>query len=531
MGLRELEQKAGAGALISHSKVLELCDFARAADRITAPIEWLTVPTCGRRDGLLRTIQSYAANSLAFGRRPAIFIAEQCQSGEDNRAMLSAFAAESNTRVFYAGDEEKLSFARHLTQGGSIPPEVVQFALFGCANSGANMGANRNAILLQTLGSRLLSVDDDTVCEPASVPGSGQNVHFGCEADPTDVWFFGDRCSARGFVERREVDLLQAHERLLGKGLHDLVAGSGSDEPVSIHSPCLHILGHLCSGGGQILSTYNGLVGDAGIHSSFPLLVHPRRPTKERLTSSEDAYRQNSQSREIVRQALVPTVGHGPGAAGVAAFLGLDNRQLLPPFLPSFRGEDGIFAEMLARCREGACTGHVPLTLLHDRPAGRVYGDVATLRMSHLIAGGLHSCSMSVAERSCSDRMSYIGKHLIFLASLAEEEFRQWVRTTICRRASSIAKAAHLALMREYSEPEYWAEDLSQTTDRLLAVALDPTCTVPEELRPGGGTGGLGAAREIIRLFGELLRWWPAIVERTRELAEKGMQIGQCLGP
>src|SRR5580658_10909364 len=49
----------------------------------------------------------------------------------------------------------------------------------------------------------------------------------------------------------------------------------------------------------------------------------------------------------------------------MTAFAGLDNRELLPPFLPTGRGEDNLMAAILTRCFPGACVAHLPRGLVH----------------------------------------------------------------------------------------------------------------------------------------------------------------------
>ena len=47
----------------------------------------------------------------------------------------------------------------------------------------------------------------------------------------------------------------------------------------------------------------------------------------------------------------------------MALNLGLDNRHLLPPFLPVQRNQDGVFAAVLTLCGSG-CTGFLPWMVL-----------------------------------------------------------------------------------------------------------------------------------------------------------------------
>jgi hypothetical protein len=282
------------------------------------------------------------------------------------------------------------------------------------------------------------------------------------------------------------------------------------------------MLDYLCCGGGQVLSTYAGLAGDAGIYSVFPLLVHPSAATRNRLRASPEAYAQNVQSREIVCQALCATVGHGRGAAGLAACIGLDNRELLPPFFPPFRGEDGIFAHMISRCRESSCFAHLPFTVRHARPQRTSYGNVLTVRMADLIHGALGSCPASIAETP-AERLTRMGKFLSFLGARDDNQFQDWVQSVVLGRASSIAQHAQSALSRDRRYPEYWAKDVAGIIERISQVVTDPDYIVPDEVRD---CGGLRTAKEVVRQFGELTYWWPAIVERTKVLAESGVAIG-----
>jgi hypothetical protein len=527
---RLLKRAAESGTLISREDLLRRCNsFAEAADRIPS-IQWLVIPTKDRSSGLYRTLHSFIANVQKFERECCVFVSDQTQSSgvrQECREALSALASSTKVDVFYAGEEEKTAFLKALTESGDIPPEVVRFGIFGCSDANANIGANRNATLLQTLGALLLTVDDDTVCSIGCVPGKTSEIAVAGDGDPAETWVFGDRDEARAFLEPSDLDFVGMHERLLGSSPHSVAAQGERAACLNLERLCPHLLQHLYSGTGRILSTYNGLVGDVGSYSVFSSLVQTSNATKHRLTVSPEIYQRALESREVVRQALAHTVSHGPAASGVAVFLGLDNRELLPPFFPPFRSEDGIFGQMLSQCRDGSCIGHIPVALLHDRPQNRTYGDVSTVRMSDLIISALATNPISAGEQSCAERLTHFGVHLRGLGSLPIAEFEQWARTAMFRRASTITSMIETALKRDACFPDFWADDLCERVDALGEIVVDPKYFVPEELRAGRGAI---AAKEIVTRFGELLCWWPAIVEKTKELARAGVQIGHKMG-
>ena len=57
-------------------------------------------------------------------------------------------------------------------------------------------GANRNCLLLDTVGALVLSVDDDTGARLARCPERQDAVAFHTGYDPSEFWFFPDRASA-----------------------------------------------------------------------------------------------------------------------------------------------------------------------------------------------------------------------------------------------------------------------------------------------------------------------------------------------
>ncbi len=129
---------------------------------------------------------------------------------ERTRAALQELADRFKTRIRYAGRKEKSRFAAALAAESAVPREIVDFALFGDASCERSTGANRNCLLLDTAGSLLLSVDDDTLCQIAGAPERETELSFFSGYDPTELWFFPDRAHAPFNPSRSSTSMFSA---------------------------------------------------------------------------------------------------------------------------------------------------------------------------------------------------------------------------------------------------------------------------------------------------------------------------------
>src|SRR5205823_3119990 len=116
------------------------------------------------------------------------------------RECLRNLSRATDTSVSYAGSEQREAFAHWLAEDSAIPPEILRFALL-TSSAQRGPGASRNCILLQTLGSAILSSDDDIVCSPATVPGtqSSGGAVFEGHQNPAEFWCFADQLHALQF--------------------------------------------------------------------------------------------------------------------------------------------------------------------------------------------------------------------------------------------------------------------------------------------------------------------------------------------
>ena len=480
-------------------------------------IAWLAIPTCNRPDLLRRCIKSFGEHFRKYGRFPKLLVADDSNTPE-NRSLTKAVAEEASRTwgafVLYLGLEEKLRLIDRLAAGGDIPREALEFGILGPGGPAQGAGANRNCIMLHTLGDLVLSVDDDTVCEPYAAPEpASAALRFGAELDPQEYWFFPDRQSALGFIRPADIDILAEHERMLGRAVCGLLRSADGSGCPDVAGACGHLIRSLWDGQGSVFVTSNGSVGDSGMYSGRKFPQHRGAETRSRLLASEEGYRAALRSREILRQAPSPAVSHG--GALISMFFGMDNRRSLPPFFPVGHCDDGIFAYVSGRCIDGCYLGHLPWALIHDPPPGRAYfgKSAATLRISDLVIACASIWSDPGPGATSQDRITSLGKRLGSLARLSPSEFGEQIRFLVWQQAGQRLMFKEALLREHHERPDFWAADLRcESADTLAALAEESYCA-PADLP--ACEDRTGQAQNALQRYSRLLSWWPALAANS----------------
>jgi hypothetical protein len=519
-----IARMAELGLLVSYQELLDPeHGEAAAGEQIT----WIAIPTCGSAGRLVPAFGSYLHQSSRHGWRPSFLIADD-SPGEAAwrlcRSQLRGMAERAGVRLVYSGRAERRRLVRALNKSGELPPEVIRFALLGDGFGGETIGANRNGILLQLLGSKLLCADDDTVCRPAVVANSLKpGVCLGNHESVNQFWFFENRKSALRHVCPKDLDVIAEHERLLGHGLPE-VTGLACEGPVDMKGTCGHLLQSLASGRGSVGVTLNGIAGDSGMHANTWLLLYGEHETRKRLAMSE-TYHMAAESRNVVRQVMTPTIAHaGPLMSTV---IGLDNRQLLPPFFPVYRNEDGVFGECLARCFPDCYVGHLPWTLVHNPPERKAYAaDAASsVRISDIVLACLGAWGGAPTGVSPARALALSGQYLIELGGLPPREFDEAVRLLLYRRASNALAQMEKQLRHVRTEGvEHIASGLAESMKQIAEAVMKPSYLQPIDLVPAFSDDALRVGQSLVLEFGRLMVWWPSIVERTRALLSREWQ-------
>lgn len=529
---RQLATLAATGLLISRQALLERCARLATTDGAAAPIASVGVVTRDRPASLHRALVSYIENGRRYARANDFVVvddSERPDTRHDARTMLAALQARHGVPILYAGREEKEQFVRALLDEAPLPPDVVRFAVFGEASGGPSIGANRNALLLATVGERVFSADDDTVCRIARAPDASEALAFASGADPTEFWFFPDRAAALGSVPVVEADVLAIHEPLLGRSLASGVAAfrDGGDPDFDRMAP--GVFHSLESGRGRVRVTMTGLIGDSGMGSPRYYLVLTG-PSRARLVASETLYTSAFTSREVVRTVARPTISDVPFC--MTTFVGLDNRVLLPPFFPVQRNSDGVFALTLRTCFAEGYLGFLPWALVHAPPEPRSFSEDALrrkttgLRTADILISCIAGHEAGPGTLSDQERLRGLGRHLIALGSLERREFEEFLRVQLWRRAGAYAAALESLLLAYGESPSFWADDIKRTLDTLRAALPKEDYTVPRDLLAGRTVDEARAlTRRLVLKFGQLLEAWPDIVDAARHLRDTGRRL------
>ena len=479
-------------------------------------IRWLGVTTCNRFEQMQRCIMSYAADLLRHDRKFDMVIVDDSADPAARKACrewLGEFARKFQVAVFYAGHEEKREFIDRIVRIG-IAPELIQFALTNSLGIAASPGANRNALLLHTQGDLVLSCDDDSVCHLGDLRHGDQSIRilpFG--NSNMDVHFVRNQSAAVNGVPRSDRDLMTAHEELLGRTLNQLVPGKSQATATF-------------PGNGHVGITLSGVLGDPGIPNLLGFVFSRGRVRKRFLEHWQSTLMPNSLN--IISGVPFPVISQKASIMMTAA-TGLDNGLLLPPFLPSGRGEDSLYGPGSRKCIHGLYTGFVPVAVLHARQSSSVCEPIwAPPRLSDLLMSIMERCP-DLDGGTVPDRLKRVGTHLVECGAARLADFKDYLKDIAVRRIAAMTGVCEHFLREFHSEPEFWALEIRHVMAQLEQQLSRPDVGLPADLPGGEWKEQCTALQQFIRSFGELLQAWPDIVAGTQLLQTSGYRIGCAL--
>jgi acyl carrier protein len=490
-----------------------------------AKIGTIGIITARRPASLARCLSSYMRNAATFSRRPSFLVFDDAATEPDREACIDA-ARETLSNgaadLAYVGSREKQAIVRHLANTGAAPPEIVDFAFSDAEQIGRGTnGANRNMLVWFTHGEPVLSVDDDTICDtylPVDTTAQVIVADNGGLSDraPSEVWPLGVHSDTSDVCRRQLVDCLGEHERWLGRDVARLDAFR-------------HIRGATNEASARVAISANGLIGDCGWGSPSEYLFLRDR-SWDRLTGCEATYRASVTSRRIVRTVRQPVLSARVDDF-MSTFFALDNRLVLPPFLPVCRGTDRVFAGLTALCRTGWFV-HVPFVLRHEPGEARRFwpGEIgrsaAGVDLSTLVCSLLDALPPAPRHLDATARLGYYGRALADAAGGSSRAFVETasavIKSTLARTASELE--ARVASGGEW--PHGWRNDAVAYAAALGKTIERADVHVPLDVRLGRSLEAAEAlTRRVVMRYGQLLEYWPSILQQRARLDPEGLRL------
>jgi len=494
----------------------------------------LVVLTAGRPAGLARVLKSYASaldRERSGDVRITVFDDSDCASVEaQNRLIAEAVCRRPPVRVI--GRPERRDLVARLVRAG-CPEDVVSFALFGPAWHGRSAGANRNAVLLAMMGRLLVSIDDDTEARgtesPCSVAGASWRAGDAWSPDPAvpcDIWTFPSRDALVAGHEWRDIDVIDRHQRVLGRDVRACLRAIDPGPPsLETDVPVAT----------RVVVSLNGLAGDCGWRTPSHYLW-TTGATLDRLTMSPEHYADACCSREMLRVSRSCTFVKQSNNL-MATFFGVDNRTLLPPFMPIGRGQDVLFGLLVSCCIEGACFAHLPWALLHTPVEQRTFArdDMLAAAMgvdlSVVLAALVRDCAPLSSVGDDASRLRELGRALEDVAVQGPSQAAARIRDSVLRLTTCHVNTLEMTTHAGH-ERSGWSHDVARYLDAWKISTRRRDYHIPVECLAGtDGRGALSRLLAYVHDFARLLQWWPDVVARCVEFPQGQHLMGARLDP
>lgn len=496
---------------------------AKPADRVKR-IDTICIPTANRVVTFERAARSYLVNARTFGRSPELVVADDSPDPavrEEYRQLLVRLGKEFVVPVYYAGEEEKRAYIRHLARESSVPPALIEFALLDPLRIGYHPGANRNALLLHTAGKPFFCADDDTICRPVLNSSKPLSMRLSDAADPTAIWPYESFESLERESKFTETDILGEHERVLGSDIGSILS-ERPDVAVEIRHP--GVMKAIHENSSRIAISWNGIAGDCGYKIPTFLFNLPE-PAMRHFTRDEPSYRSMLASRQIHRSCDRLTIT--PGGYCQSTALAFDNRRPLPPFFPVFRGEDMIFGNVLKLFQPNSAIAYQPTSILHVPEVARVNaGAVLAGITQHRSQTGLIlvllQLAIGPAKQSGPPDVETVVKRAIEI--LNSGLFELFAMNNFRGETEHMIRTSLVQLFTYPDAPAFWRQDLEMNTSTLNETAGLREYVYPAEFDQTRSPGEKAQVlKDLIAAYLELTAAWSALWSAAVKIRGTGL--------
>lgn len=521
--VREAGLMVSANALCSRVNDDDASESAPHHDRTVT-----CVLTCDRPEALGRLLDSMLRNTR-LSRQKRILLIDDSRDPANvsrNAELVADFSRVSPVNMEHIDPPRQAALVAELKsllpqQAGAIDWLFSRESWPGVPT----YGRARNFALLCSVGERCLMLDDDILCKAYPALHASTTLPFNA---PREAHCFAGQSDWLSRLTPLDADALVEQGRCLGLTLGGALRALGQDgmQPAHCHGVQEQFLAKL-TGQSRILVTQCGTLGDPGTVNNLWLAQLPEESLR-RIGEIFGPYTDLAQlfaSREF-------WLGHGAPTllrrANMSQMTGVDNRALLPPYLPVLRGEDRLFGTMVACLHPTSAVLDYDWAVPHlpvPPRSGNPDGDIDVPR------GGLSMVDNLLAQLMPEDtgvttavRLSIIADGLQGFAELSDSALQSHYARWLSQSQGSQLASLATRLNQPVIDNEQWSQWLRRNLEHTSKALQEPPRLTDLPDVPRGMPQGdlLGHLRNGFAGMGAALRAWPAIREAAGQLGADG---------
>ena len=301
--------------------------------------------TWERPQMLERLLQSIVDNCQT-GKLHCLYVIDDSRNTGNirkNRELAEKFSNRVDTALHYFGQSEQRVFIDKLIKKLPMREGAIRFLIDqDLWTDHWTSGLARNWATFLSCGRRLVVMDDDVVCDVYNPPSLKPNITLSDTAREND--FFAHEGEWTHLRQSIKPDPLARHMQCLGLTLSQAIGVLGQQhlKPGSLED-ATSLQASEFRADSPVLITEAGSLGCPGTDGNTWLPMMNTTSLKKMLASQKKTSDALS-TRKVWSGRSHP---HFSPQANMSQVTGLDNRQLLPPYIPIARGEDSWFGHMV----------------------------------------------------------------------------------------------------------------------------------------------------------------------------------------
>lgn len=472
---------------------------------------------------LLTSIETNC-NSERFHSLCVIDDSRKPENTRQNLALVEKFSSRIAAPLRYFGQDEQRRLINDLIKRLPEHEDSIRFLIDQSRwRDHWTSGLSRNLALFLSCGHHLVVMDDDIVCDVHTPPQPKPNITI--SDTPRESDFFQKDEDWAYLHQPINPDPVSRHMQCLGLSLAEAlnVLGQNHLKPAGLENATSLLTSEL-QADSPVLMTECGSLGCPGTadNTSLPFIAPG---SLNRMLASADKTTNALTRRKVWRGRNQPHFSPRPNMSPIT---GLDNRQMLPPYLPILRGEDRLFGNMLDFIYPQGITLDYPWAVPHLPMPDRQWRNkdldftpspsfpmffvekIIELKSSHLSA-------------SPTDRLSALSAWFIDMARAPDKSLAGMYRDSCLQLDSETLMQLEQLLSASESGPVDWQNYLRNGI-RQLNVSMERTS---REDFPVKGLPSTMERDELITFwrgiwsdFATALNAWPEIRKAAAELIE-----------